>query len=96
MRRLCFAASLDRRLHAVHRLGRPCAVPISLRAAKRHDTAPEDREIGPAERRLIDRLSEHGVLPPGRSPLVRRAGGSSHRCHEGALIGPDYGTANAS
>jgi hypothetical protein len=27
-------------------------------------------ELDPADRRLIDRLAEYGVLPTGKSPLV--------------------------
>ena len=64
-------------------VGETSVVSISLRAAKRRDAAFEDREIGPAERRLIDRLSEYGVLPPGRSPLGR----SSRRQRAKASIG---------
>ena len=29
-----------------------------------------EAELDPAERRLIDRLAEYGVLPTGKSPLV--------------------------
>ncbi len=35
--------------------------------------ARREPELDPAERRLLDRLAEYGVLPTGKSPLVQRS-----------------------